>query len=117
MIEELVSRVFAARDVTHREHLRSRSYAQHIALGEFYTTAIDQVDTIVECYQGQFGLIGEYQVETSPVGNITTWLQAELDWIETNRDALANGSTSIGNLVDGLLEIYQHAIYKLTYLA
>lgn len=117
MIEELVSRVFTARDVAHREHLRSRSFAQHMALGDFYDGVIDQIDTIVECYQGNFGLLGDYQVETSPVGNITTWLQAELDWIATHRGALANGSTSIENLLDGLLEIYQRTIYKLTYLA
>lgn len=117
MIKELVSRVFAARDVAHREHLRSRSYAQHVALGDFYTTVIEQIDEIVECYQGKFGLIGDYQIETSPVVNITTWLMAEMDWIEVNRDALANGTTSIQNLIDSLTETYQRTIYKLTYLA
>ena len=117
MIEELVSRTFAARDVAHREHLRTRSYAEHVALGDFYTTVIEQIDSIVEAYQGKFGMIGDYQVETSPIVNITTWLMAEMDWIEVNRDALANGATSIQNLIDGLLETYQRTIYKLTYLA
>lgn len=117
MMEELASRTFAARDVAHREHLRSRSYAQHMALGDFYDSIIDQIDEIVECYQGEFGLLGDYQIETSPVGNITAWLQAEMDWIVSNRDALANGSLSIGNLLDDMTAIYQRAIYKLTYLA
>lgn len=117
MIEQLVSRVFTARDITHREHLRSRSYAQHVALGDFYTAVIEQIDSLVESYQGQFGLLGDYQVETTPVVNITTWLLAEMDWIEVNRTDLANGSTSIENQIDGLLETYQRTIYKLTYLA
>lgn len=117
MIEELVSRTFATRDVAHREHLRSRSYSQHMALGDFYDALVGQIDEIVECYQGEFGLIGDFQVETSPVGNITAWLQAEMDWLASNRDALAAGSASIANLLDGLVAIYQRAIYKLTYLA
>ena len=117
MIEELISRVFAARDVTHREHWRTSSYAQHVALNEFYDAVIDQIDEIVECTQGQFGLVGDFQVETSPVGNITTWLQAEADWIATNRDELAQGNHSIENLIDSLVSIYQRTIYKLTHLS
>ena len=116
-MEELIARVFCARDVAHREHLRSRSYSQHMALGEFYDGVIDQVDGIVECYQGEFGLVGDFQVQTLPVGNVTAWLQAELDWIASNREQLANGSASIANLIDGLSAIYQRAIYKLTFLA
>jgi len=117
MMEELISRVFVARDVTHREHWRTSSYAQHVALNEFYDAVIDHIDEIVECTQGQFGLVGDFQVETSPVGNITTWLQAEMDWISSNRDALANGSNSIANLIDSLVAIYQRTIYKLTHLS
>lgn len=116
MIEQLVSRVFCARDVTHREHLRSNSYSKHMALGDFYDAVIDQIDEIVECYQGEFGLLSDYQIETSPVVNITAWLQSELDWIASNRDGFANGSASIANLIDGLCATYQRAIYKLTYL-
>lgn len=117
MIEELVSRTFIARDVAHREHLRSRSYSQHMALGDFYDAVVGQIDEIVECYQGEFGLLADFQIEMGPVGNITTWLQAEMDWIETHRDAISGGSASIANLIDGLVAIYQRAIYKLTYLA
>lgn len=117
MIEELVSRTFAARDVAHREHHRTRSYSQHVALGEFYTAIIEQIDGVVECYQGQFGLIGDYQVETSPVPNITTWLMAELDWLNTNRDEITRGNAALGNLVDGLANTYQSTIYKLANLS
>ena len=59
MIEELIAKVFAAREAAHLEHWRTKSYAQHQALGEFYDTIIDQIDELVECYQGNFGLIGD----------------------------------------------------------
>lgn len=116
-MEELVARVFAARDVAHREHLRTRSFAQHMALGEFYPAIIEAVDAIVECYQGQYGLLGDYQVQTSPVLDVMAWLAAEMAWIEDNRSALARGNTAIENLIDALTEHYQRVLYKLTYLA
>lgn len=117
MFEEFIARVFAARDVAHREHLRTHSLSVHLALGEFYETIIEQVDEIIECYQGEFDLAGEYQVETSPVSNITTWIQAENAWIKENIDAISNGDGSIKNLVEGLRAIYQRTIYKLTKLS
>ena len=33
----LIATLLLARDITHREHLKTRSYAQHMALGDFYT--------------------------------------------------------------------------------
>jgi hypothetical protein len=117
MIEQLVSRVFAARDVAHREHHRTSSYAAHMALGDFYEQIIEQIDEIVECYQGQFDLIGDYQVETSPVININAWLAAEMDWISSNAEEISNGDGSIENLIDGLIAIYQRTLYKLTKLS
>lgn len=35
MLEELIMRVFAARNAAHLEHWRTKSYAQHVALGSF----------------------------------------------------------------------------------
>ena len=116
MIEELVERVFAARDVTHREHWRTRSYSAHMALGDFYDGVIDAIDGIVEAYQGQFGLIGEVNVATTPVQNITLWLQAEMSWIQANQAAISRGSSAVSNLIDTLVELYQSTIYKLTHL-
>lgn len=116
-MEELVARVFAARDAAHRQHLRTPSFSQHMALGEFYAAIIEAVDEIVECYQGQFGLLGEYEVHAGPVANITAWLSMELVWIASNREALARGSSSIANLIDGLIAHYQRVIYKLNHLS
>ena len=45
MIEQLISRVFYARNLAHFEHWRTKSYSQHKALGSFYDDVIDAVDT------------------------------------------------------------------------
>lgn len=117
MIEELASRAFTARDVAHRAHWRTLSFSQHMALGAFYDDVIEAIDGIVECYQGEFGLIGDFSVATPTVFDVTTWLQAEMAWIQDNVVAIANGSASIRNLIDGLVAVYQRTLYKLQQLA
>lgn len=117
MIEELAARVFQARDAAHRAHWRTGSYAQHMALGDFYDEVIEAVDEIIEVYQGAFGLIGEFSVTTEPVLAISPYLQQEADWIAENRDLIANRNDAVRNLIDGLGAIYRRAIYKLNNLS
>jgi DNA-binding ferritin-like protein len=117
MIEEFVSRVFAARDISHRAHWRTGSYSMHMALGDFYDGVIDAVDEIVEVYQGAFGLIGDFDVETTQELSISGYLQEQADWIAANRDGIANGNDAVRNLIDGVGAIYRQTIYKLNQLS
>jgi hypothetical protein len=115
-IEELAARAFTARDVTHRAHWRTGLYARHIALNEFYDRVIDAVDAVVEVYQGTFGLIGDFEVATPEVSDVVQYLTSEVEWIEANRNAIANGSRACENLIDGLVEVYRRTLYKLVNL-
>ena len=53
---EFVARAFAARTAAHLAHLKSRSYAAHMALEGFYEDIIDVADRFCEVYQGLFDL-------------------------------------------------------------
>jgi len=119
MIEQLISRVFQARDIAHRAHWKTKSYAQHVALGEFYDGVIGDIDALVECYQGQFGLVGTFGVSVPSIGNtdFTQYLQGEADWIEQNCDAIAKESVPVENLIASLLETYNVTLYKLNNLS
>lgn len=117
MIEELAARVFQARDVAHRAHWRTNSYAQHIALGEFYDAVVDEIDAIVETYQGQFGLVADFRLFMAPVPDVAAYLQTEANWIAANRDKIARNSAELQNLIDGLVALYRRTLYKLTQLA
>lgn len=116
MIEELASRVFAARDAAHRQHWKTGSYSQHMALGAFYDDVIEDIDSVIECYQGEFGLIGKFSVTLAEIDSITQYLSDEADWIAANRDALSNGSAAVGNLLDSLVGTYRTTVYKLRFL-
>jgi hypothetical protein len=38
------------------------SYAGHMALNDYYEGVLDFIDTLIETYQGQYGLVEEYDV-------------------------------------------------------
>lgn len=116
MIEQLISRVFYARNVAHFEHWRAKgdgSYAKHKALGHFYDDIIDAIDDLVEAYQGAFELIGNIPAPEMPKGDVLKLLEADADWIEENHEDICHGNRAVANLVDGVTGVYLSAIYKL----
>ena len=117
-MENLIATLFLARELAHREHLRTRSYAQHMALGAFYEGIVERADAIAEAYQGRFGLLGEIPMLVNTVsGTIADVLQSHVDWISTNRYQAADpAETAIQNLIDEAVSLYQATIYKLRFL-
>jgi hypothetical protein len=116
MIEELVSHVFAMRNAAHLAHFSTKSYSEHKALGKFYDDLIDKIDSIVEAYQGYYGLIGEVRIMMMPKDRIVNTVRTELGWIQTNRDKIAKKNTMIENLIDDLMQTYSTTHYKLVNL-
>lgn len=117
MIEELVGRVFATRNAVHLEHWKTKSYAQHVALGELYDNLIDKIDTVVETYQGAFDLIDAVKIPNISSKNMLDHLNDEAEWLESNIDELSGGIKALENVLQDLSGVYYHAIYKLTNLS
>lgn len=116
-ISELICRVFTTRNASHLEHWRTKSYSQHMALGSFYDDIIDDIDEIIECYQGNFGLITT-KMDMCPTNkDIVKQLKADVKWIAENRASIAQNVDSIMNLIDELTATYLRTIYKLTALS
>ena len=113
MIEQLISRVFYARNLAHYEHWRTKSYAQHKALGKFYEGVIDAIDALVEAYQGLNGLIGSIPSPTDTKGDSLKILKADAEWIEANHEEISGGNRAVANLIDNVTGIYLSTIYKL----
>ncbi|MEN9936062.1 MAG: hypothetical protein RLZZ387_2641 [Chloroflexota bacterium] len=116
MIEQLIARVFYARNVAHFEHWRatgSGSYAKHQALGDFYDNVIDALDSLVEAYQGAFELVGGIPAPETKTGDVLKLLEADAAWIEENHESICKKNRAVGNLVDGVTDTYLSTIYKL----
>lgn len=115
-IEDLISRVFAARDAAHLSHWITQSFAQHEALGEFYEGVTEQVDTIVEAYQGYFGRIGTVGLTPLSYDDIASFIADEAKAICEARSEIARGNAAIENLIDELCAVYFKTFYKLANL-
>jgi len=113
MIEQLISRVFYARNLAHWSHWRTKSYAQHQALGSFYDDVIDAVDALVEAHQAVHGLVGDIPAPSAKGSEVLPVLRSDAEWIEQNHEKICEGNRAIANLIDGVTGVYLRTIYKL----
>ena len=110
MIEKLIQRMFAARNASHLQHWKTKSYAQHQALGKYYDGVIDLLDSYVEAHQGGFGVIGEVLGE---VENVSKMIHDDIIWLTANRENIANNTPALENIVDELTALHMKTLYKL----
>lgn len=117
MIGQFIALLFLARDLAHRDHLRTSSYAQHVALGDFYKEVIELADSLAEAYQGRKGIIEIPLLENEFPADIIESMQAQLAWLEKNRDvAVGKDERAMQNIVDEIVALYLATLYKLTNL-
>lgn len=116
-MEQLISTLFEARTQTHIFHLQTKSYAEHIALNEFYDSIIGLVDGLVESYQGKYGIITGY---TGPAkfddytnSNVIKYLKALSIFVERQSKSIKKEDTYLLNQIDTIIQLIYSTIYKL----
>jgi len=118
MIEELVSRIFKTRNQAHLSHWKTKSYAEHQALGGFYDDVIDALDKLVEATQGSKGIIGHVDMSYKDESvEMIKCLTEDANWISKNRSKIASGVPALENIVDEIVAVYLSTIYKLKNLS
>ena len=114
MIGQFIAVLFLARELAHREHLRTKSYAQHMALAGFYTEVLELTDSLAESYQGRNGIVEIPLMDNEFPGEIVTSMKAQLAWLEKNRDtAVGKDERALQNIVDEIVGLYLSTLYKL----
>lgn len=104
----------------HIQHLQTRSFSAHMALGAYYPKIVDLVDGLIEMMQGM-----DNQIITGyPLANNGfSESMAPLDYLMSIRDQFQAGrssfpsATPVQNLLDGISELIDSTIYKLQFLA
>jgi len=115
---ELLITLLNAATIAHVLHLRSRSYSEHKALQGLYKGLPGLVDGVVEVWQGKNGELVDFPDQTVEVEDqedamvFVMYLKMVL---EENRGVLG-GASEIQNLVDGIAELINSTLYKLTFL-
>lgn len=104
--------------VTHIMHLQTESYAEHVALGEYYDAIVELTDALIEAWQGknQQILRGYGQAEESYEGmKPLEYLQELRDEFQMCRPLLGE-DTELQNLADTIAEQIDSTMYKLRFL-
>lgn len=98
----------------HIIHLQAvgKSYATHMALGEFYLSLPELRDELVEKYQGKYGILTGYaNIEVKDNLEPIPFVQGELKNIEMYRKSITDGY--LQQLTDNIIEQFSQTLYKL----
>jgi hypothetical protein len=104
--------------VAHILHLRTRSFAEHMALETFYKELPELTDELIEGYQGKHGLVNQYPTTvTMPESdNGVKLLESLTLFIASNRAKVAP-DTEIQNQIDEIQMLINTTANKLKFLS
>jgi len=123
------SKLFESREMAHVYHLQVKgdmgSNAKHIALQEYYEGddegeggILDSLDTLIEMYQAQFGIIENYDVidtkETMTKDPIQ-YFEDLAKFIKTEKTCFNEEDTHYFNIIDDILVLIYQLLYKLKF--
>lgn len=113
-VKGLVQKMFEARQVAHNCHLKTKSFSEHKALNAFYDDLLGLVDEFVETYQGQYGLIGEYELKVEPVSSSLEYLEDCAKLFAVGRESLKD--SHLQNIMDEVIGLTYRTVYRLKFL-
>ena len=116
-VAQFVAVLLHSGTVTHMQHLATKSYAQHIALGEFYNAIIELADTYAEAYSGAYEQIPitAYSNDFSVTKDPEAYLQMIKRYVDVHRKDLPD-DTALQNIVDEIVGQIDSTLYKLRFL-
>lgn len=113
---EFVEMLFHAGTNAHILHLKTKSYAQHKALGEFYEKIIELADNYAEACQGIYGIFTDYKGEYKlPSDDPVTEISNLGLKIREMRKKLPQDS-ELQNIVDEIAGFTGEVLYQLRFL-
>lgn len=116
------SKLFESREMAHIYHLQVNgdmgSHAKHIALGEYYDGVLGLIDDVIEAFQGQYGIVEEYDViDTSETRSKDTieYFNELARFIKEERKCINLEDTHLHSIIDDIAVLVYKTLYKLKY--
>jgi hypothetical protein len=100
----------------HIQHWRTKSLAEHEALGTYYKKIPKLVDRLVESYMGRYGELGEFEEEFEIEEDPVRYFKALQKYVDENRKHVPKDS-ELQNTVDEMLDLIDSTLYKLQQLS
>ena len=115
-IQQFIGLLFASRDYAHKAHLNTDSFAQHMALNDFYDGIVDLADNLAETWMGRnLQKVGEIPQITAPRGEPLAVMKRLLEVVQDTRD-FCDKDTVLSNIVDEIEQLFSTTLYKLKFL-
>lgn len=105
-------RLLMSAPIVHMLHLQTDSYAKHKALNKLYDTLPDDVDAVLEEFQGCHGIIGSYNTYVGYTANPVMFVEELLNFVMKNRDCMGPDS-GIQAGIDTIVTSIRSCLYKL----
>lgn len=114
----LVQKLFESRQVAHNVHLQTKSYAMHKALNGFYDNILDLADSLIETYQGQYGLLTDYKLDIPSIkpDGIINYLEEAAEIFKIGHNSFEEKDTHLHNILDEIVGLTYQTLYKLKFL-
>ena len=112
-----IGTLMQSRNQAHIYHLQTESFAQHKALNDYYDEIVDLIDSLVETYQGRYGILRGYKMPgmIKEDGNAPVYFEGLCKFVETIRTSLPQ-DTYIQNQIDEVVALIESTKYKLKFL-
>lgn len=118
----LFSKLFESREMAHIYHLQVNgeqgSHAAHTALNEYYEGILDFIDTLIETYQGQYGIIDGYDVidtNDTRTKEKVEYFEGLVEFVKHVRQAISAEDTHLQNIIDEVVALIYRTLYKLKF--
>lgn len=108
-------KLFALRQNAHVLHLASKSYSEHVALNEFYDGLTGLMDSLIEVYQGQYGLVTVEQ-STSKEKEALAFIESAAQEFVDAHGLFDKKDTHLHNILDEIVALTYQTAYKLKFL-
>lgn len=116
MLEELIGKIFALRNVAHVEHWQTKSGYVHETLGEVYEGLVTGLDKFVEPSIGNFGALGPVKT-VDLTGTTLENLKTMIAWIDSNRSELTGDVCALEARLDDFAADMLQWVFKLDNLS
>ena len=114
----LVSLLLDSQRQVHIFHLQTKSFAEHKALQDYYDAIGDIVDSLVESYQGKYGIITGWRSFQSQdyqsTEQVLSYFKTISNEIKSVYDIVKD--TYIQNQLDEIEQLINSTLYKLRFL-
>lgn len=124
-MHEVILTLFGARDAAHKLHLKSRSFAKHIALGELYEQLTALIDEFTEVYQGRYGVIDFgagsdnvfMQLDDKNQYDAVAFIRQLANYVDTALQHQQQLDSALKNIWDEIIALVYRTKYKLENLS